>query len=428
MDANVILRLDGFLVEVQLQLEAINEIKTDHHDAYSFGRELDLMGALEKPDGLEAAPVETTIAYTLARTVPALFSLLVAILYLDVFTCRGLRLFVRRADPDTWRGFEKPYVVHRIYGVALAAPYLANVYMLARAGGLFGRAAIAGILAYYHAPAPFWISRLGGVLFGYATAVVIEKRVKVGAFCSVVICLTQFWWGAISGVVVGCAAVAFAPRRGEREKVRSYAHTTKASVAADRGRLPLWACCVYFCATSTFIALAGFGVFSTDPSSCSPCNCKENTLIDCYADAKTLELTDSSWNGIQSYLPRWVNLANDGIKAIEPGAFEGMSRLEELVLKKNRISTIEPNTFAGLGKLWYLDLGKNKIQVVKSNAFLGLHNLEEIDLKWNRITRLEDGAFAGLDRLQWLELDGNPVITCADARAAGLPESVSCRD
>ena len=266
------------------------------------------------------------------------------------------------------------------------------------------------------------------VVLGYTMAVITEERVKLGAFCSVVIFLTVYWMVAVGLVVLGCAAVAFAPRRGERKKVRSAVFTTKASAAADRGRLPRWACCVYFCATSTFIALAGFGVFSTDPSSCSPCNCKENTLIDCYADAKTLELTDSSWNGIQSYLPRWVNLANDGIKAIEPGAFEGMSRLEELVLKKNRISTIEPNTFAGLGKLWYLDLGKNKIQVVKSNAFLGLHNLEEIDLKWNRITRLEDGAFAGLDRLQWLELDGNPVITCADARAAGLPESVSCRD
>ena len=37
MDANVILRFDGFLVEVQLQLEAIYEIKKAHHDAYSFG-------------------------------------------------------------------------------------------------------------------------------------------------------------------------------------------------------------------------------------------------------------------------------------------------------------------------------------------------------------------------------------------------------
>ena len=59
-----------------------------------------------------------------------------------MFTFKGLRLLVRRAaDPDTWRGFEHPYTVHRVYGLALAAPYLCNVYMLARAGGLFGQAA-----------------------------------------------------------------------------------------------------------------------------------------------------------------------------------------------------------------------------------------------------------------------------------------------
>ena len=75
------------------------------------------------------------------RFVPALLSLFIAILYLDVFTLKGLRLFVRRADPATWRGFEHPYIVHRVYGVALAAPYLANVYLLARSSGLLGRAA-----------------------------------------------------------------------------------------------------------------------------------------------------------------------------------------------------------------------------------------------------------------------------------------------
>ena len=101
------------------------------------------MGVLEKPDPSlsEAAPIEMKVAYNLARFVPALLSLFIAILYLDVFTFKGLRLIVRRADPDTWRGFGKPYLVHRVYGIALAAPYLANVYMLARAAGLFGEAA-----------------------------------------------------------------------------------------------------------------------------------------------------------------------------------------------------------------------------------------------------------------------------------------------
>ena len=76
-----------------------------------------------------------------ARLVIALLSLFVAVLYLDVFTLKGLRLFVRRADPTRGAVFEQPFVVHRFYGIALAAPYLANVYMLMRAAGLFGEAA-----------------------------------------------------------------------------------------------------------------------------------------------------------------------------------------------------------------------------------------------------------------------------------------------
>jgi len=268
------------------------------------------------------------------------------------------------------------------------------------------------------------------VVMGYTTAVVTEERVKLGAFCSVVILLTVWWTVAIGLVVLGCAAVAFAPRRGERKKVRSAVFTTKASVAADRGRLPRWACAVYFCATSTFIALAGFGVLRTDPSSCSPCNCKDDTLIDCYADARTLVWTDPYWNEIKSYLPWELDLKRRRIKAIKPGAFEGMgARLVKLWLYKNRISIIEPETFAGLSKLHEVELSGNKIQIVKSNnAFLGMHRLRILDLSKNRITRIEDGAFAGLDRLGHVELYGNPGVTCDDAHAAGLPESVYCQD
>ncbi len=143
-DVNMNLLYHGFVVELQLHLAEVLQVADRQHVAYEAARELDLMGVLEKPDPTslsEAAPTKMKVAYNLARFVPALLSLLVAILYLDAFTFKGLRLFVRRADPATWRGFEQPYVVHRVYGIALAAPYLANVYMLARAAGLFGEAA-----------------------------------------------------------------------------------------------------------------------------------------------------------------------------------------------------------------------------------------------------------------------------------------------
>jgi hypothetical protein len=143
-DVNINIDYHGMVVELQLHLSEVLQVADKQHVAYEAARELDLMGVLEKPDASslsEAAPIEMKVAYNLARFVPALLSLLVAILYLDVFTFKGLRLIVRRADPKTWRGFDKPYIVHRVYGIALAAPYLVNVYMLARAAGLFGEAA-----------------------------------------------------------------------------------------------------------------------------------------------------------------------------------------------------------------------------------------------------------------------------------------------
>ena len=144
-DVNVNLVYHGLVVELQIHLSEVLRVADRQHVAYEAARELDLMGVLEKPDFASlsetAAPAATAVAYNVARLVIALLSLFVAVLYLDVFTLKGLRLFVKRADPDTWRGFEQPFVVHRVYGIALAAPYLANVYMLMRAAGFFGDAA-----------------------------------------------------------------------------------------------------------------------------------------------------------------------------------------------------------------------------------------------------------------------------------------------
>ena len=231
----------------------------------------------------------------------------------------------------------------------------------------------------------------------------------MGAFCSVVILLTFHLTGAIGCVVLGCATVAFLPRRGEREKVRSAVHTTKASAAADQGRLPRWACCVYFCATSAFLALAFAGVFSTDQTSCSPCICIDSKLIDCkfYEDAQTLVWTEPSWN--REFSPRRLNLENKDIKAIEPGALEGMATLQRSMIPKNKISSIEPYTFAGLVRLERLDLERNKIEIVKSNAFHGLHRLTRLILKFNEIQTLEADAFRGLHNLERLQLKKNNI-------------------
>ena len=140
MDANVILRFDGFLVEVQLQLEAIYEIKKAHHDAYSFGRELDLMGALAEPPAPEARARPRAV-HNAARLVPLAMSLTMALLYVDAFVLKGASVLVERVTTLPTRGFSPPFVLLRFYGLVLALPYLVISYMLVRATGAFGEAA-----------------------------------------------------------------------------------------------------------------------------------------------------------------------------------------------------------------------------------------------------------------------------------------------
>ena len=146
MDANVILRFDGFLVEVQLQLEAIYEIKKAHHDAHVrpvwkpraprrpslFARNdlvtrsaaatsSDLMGALAEPPAPEARARPRAV-HNAARLVPLAMSLTMALLYVDAFVLKGASVLIERVTTLPTRGFSPPFVLLRFYGLVLALP------------------------------------------------------------------------------------------------------------------------------------------------------------------------------------------------------------------------------------------------------------------------------------------------------------------
>ena len=296
-------------------------------------------------------------------------------------------------------------------------------------------------------------------VMGYVAAIAIEERVLVSVFVSVVVVLTVHYFVAVGVLVLGSSLVAFAPRSGERSKVRRGAQT-KASLAADRGRLPRWACLVYVCATTAFIALAFSGVLGTDETTCPPCNCRNNELIDCYKEVKTLEWTSTPWNRINS-LPDDLNLLNNAqIEAIVPGAFENMDRLKRLDLGRNQLTELKASTFRGLRRLSELKLHANNINEVATGAFLGLHDLKDLDLSdntrgrhGNDKTNLRPGCFAGLGKLRELKLGANYLdsfgngvfkglhslktidlkgmyteLGCVHALAANLSTAVACSD
>ena len=262
------------------------------------------------------------------------------------------------------------------------------------------------------------------VILGYYLAIAIEARRVVGLYVSIVVLLVVNYYIAFGFVVVGLSVVAFAPQRGEkdavREKVRRGAQT-KADAAAAQGRLPRWACLVYFILTLTFIALAFSGDLGTDKSrtNCFPCECSNHELVDCYGDATTLEWTASSWNRIDS-LPDVLKLPNSGIKGIKPGTFESMDWLERLDLSRNKITEIEASTFRGLGQLRELDLDASAIYEVAPFAFLGLRNLEDLRMGNNAISILRSSTFVGLGRLQALDLSYNRIESIEPGAFVGL--------
>ena len=81
------------------------------------------------------------VTYLVARMVPAALSVVIGWLYIDAFVFKGANLIVKRADLLPTRGFGPPYVLLRVYGLILAAPYWANAYLLCRAAGFFGEKA-----------------------------------------------------------------------------------------------------------------------------------------------------------------------------------------------------------------------------------------------------------------------------------------------
>ena len=142
-DVNVSTIYHGLLCEIQIHLEPILAIADQQHVAYEAARELDLMGALEKPTEAthETSSRPLRWGYVAARLVPAVLSVVIGWLYVDAFVLKGANSLVTRASLLPTRGFSSPYVVLRLYGLALAAPYAANTFLLLRAAGCFGERA-----------------------------------------------------------------------------------------------------------------------------------------------------------------------------------------------------------------------------------------------------------------------------------------------
>ena len=97
-----------------------------------------------------------------------------------------------------------------------------------------------------------------------------------------------------------------------------------------------------------------------------------------------------------------VNMSNNLISEIQPGAFTNMTRLVRLILSKNKITKLDQNSLAG---------GRTKISRERSTLILssGVSSLVELELSNNFLESIPIAALASLDNLKFLNLGSNKI-------------------
>ncbi|XP_066439013.1 toll-like receptor 5 [Eleutherodactylus coqui] len=99
---------------------------------------------------------------------------------------------------------------------------------------------------------------------------------------------------------------------------------------------------------------------------------------------------------------------------LHPRAFQGLFKLQTLLLDKNGLSesVLESSIFGGLTSLKKLDLSYNNIHRLQPDpSFLGLHSISTIILKLNKISSLCGDSLQNLQgrKLELLDLSSNPL-------------------
>ncbi|XP_064441623.1 adhesion G protein-coupled receptor A2 isoform X2 [Mirounga angustirostris] len=82
-----------------------------------------------------------------------------------------------------------------------------------------------------------------------------------------------------------------------------------------------------------------------------------------------------------------------------------------LDLRNNVISTVQPGAFLGLGELKRLDLSNNRIGCLTSETFQGLPRLLRLNISGNIFSNLQPGVFDELPALKVVDL-GTEYLTC----------------
>ncbi|XP_069722187.1 leucine-rich repeat and transmembrane domain-containing protein 1 [Phaenicophaeus curvirostris] len=113
----------------------------------------------------------------------------------------------------------------------------------------------------------------------------------------------------------------------------------------------------------------------------------------CYAASKTADCKNRGFTEIPAHLPpeiQILQLQNNRIWRINQNAFTGTPLLKILDLSNNSLSSLAPGAFQKLRYLQVLNLTRNLIHYIENKTFSFLPHLKELDLSSNSIIRLPE--------------------------------------
>lgn len=102
-----------------------------------------------------------------------------------------------------------------------------------------------------------------------------------------------------------------------------------------------------------------------------------------------------------------LDLSNNRLRSLDAEAFNGLTKLEVLLLDSNQLDFLAPNIFATLPQLRTLQLHRNRIKSIQYQHVQDNKLLLELTLHENFIETLDDSMFDHLKKLQLLDLSDN---------------------
>lgn len=103
-----------------------------------------------------------------------------------------------------------------------------------------------------------------------------------------------------------------------------------------------------------------------------------------------------------------LDLSKNTVAVIRKGSFfNRLSDLQRLDLSNNHISLIEPGAFEGLHNLKRLDLSHNKLGSINGSIFTGLQSLQKLMLSFNKLNTIPEGTFNDLPALRRIEFQSD---------------------